>query len=137
MKAAQRYLLLGGVVVGLGAVLSGLARLPHHASSTHSEAHVAPHVNVAVTISDAGVSDARVPSGSDVTLTLANQRDTEVVLDLAGYTDRLGVQHVPAHGRATLRFLADRPGDDFAWMLNGQPAGRFAVTGSHLQEGHQ
>ena len=37
----------------------------------------------------------------------------------------------------TGEFLADRPGEDFAWLLDGEPAGRLTVTGSHLVEGHR
>ena len=34
-------------------------------------------------------------------------------------------------------FRADRPGGDFAWLVDGAPSGRFAVSGSHLEEGRR
>ncbi len=137
MSAARRYGMLAMVIAVGGAGLAVYARMPHRAAVSHEAVAAAPQAAARVVVDARGVSEARVASGSDVTLTLANQRDTEVALDLAGYSDRIGVQHVPAHGSAVVRFHADRPGDDFAWMLDGQPAGRFVVTGSHLQEGHQ
>ena len=33
--------------------------------------------------------------------------------------------------------LADRPGDDFAWIVDGAAVGRLVVQGSHLVEGHR
>ena len=29
------------------------------------------------------------------------------------------------------------PGEDFAWLLNGKPAAKLRVAGSHLVEGHR
>jgi hypothetical protein len=58
-------------------------------------------------------------------------------LTLAGYEDRLDIPALAPGAGWTGQFLADRPGEDFAWLLDGQPAGRLTVTGSHLVEGHR
>jgi hypothetical protein len=58
-------------------------------------------------------------------------------LALMGYEDRLGVAEVAPGATWRASFVADRPGDDFAWMLDGAPAGRLRVSGSHLVEGHR
>jgi len=33
--------------------------------------------------------------------------------------------------------LVDRPGDDFPWLVDGRPSGRFVVAGSHLEDGRR
>lgn len=137
MNVPARYLLLATSVIVASAILASLARRPQHAAAPPLTAHPIAAIAATVTITEGGISEARVPSGSEVTLTLANHRDREVAVQLAGYADRLGIQHVPAHGSTQVHFRADRPGEDFAWMQGGQPIGRFIVTGSHLEEGHQ
>jgi hypothetical protein len=58
-------------------------------------------------------------------------------LTLSGYEDQVPIPPLLPDGRWTGAFLADRPGEDFAWVLDGIPTGRFAVTGSHLMDGHR
>jgi hypothetical protein len=60
-----------------------------------------------------------------------------VGLALAGYEDRLAIPALSPGATWSGEFIADRPGEDFAWLLDGVPAGRLAVTGSHLVEGHR
>ena len=137
MNASGRYMLLAAGVIVVGAGLASIARRPQHIPAPTRTAPASVRIATTVTITASGINEARVPSGSDVTLTLVNHRDTEVAVQLAGYSDRLGTQHVPAHGSTQMHFHADRPGEDFAWMQDGQPIGRFIVTGSHLEKGHQ
>jgi hypothetical protein len=54
-----------------------------------------------------------------------------------GYEDRLGAVRVAPDSLWRGEFVADRPGQDFAWVLDGAPAGRLEVAGSHLVEGHR
>jgi hypothetical protein len=54
-----------------------------------------------------------------------------------GYQDRFGAAHVAPDSVWRCEFVADLPGEDFAWMVDGTPAGRFEVKGSHLVEGHR
>jgi hypothetical protein len=60
-----------------------------------------------------------------------------VRLALAGYEDRLDIPPLDPgtvwHGE----FHAERPGEDFPWLLDGRPAGRLTVAGAHLVEGHR
>ena len=48
-------------------------------------------------------------------------------------------RYVGEHGTSWIdeQVFADRPGDDFAWEVNGQVAGKLTVSGSHLVEGHR
>ncbi len=135
-RAARRYLLLAGVILA-GAVLASASRGPHATRRPQADARPTPRVQATAQITAAGVSEAQVPVGCDVVLTLRNQQSRVVALQLAGYKDRLGTIRVPPHGAVDVRFRADRPGEDFAWMQDGIPVGRFVVTGSHLEEGHR
>ena len=56
----------------------------------------------------------------------------EIAADLAYWA-----AEVPGKASARAEFTADRPGDDFAWIVNGIPAARLTVSGSHLIEGHR
>jgi len=78
-----------------------------------------------------------VRKGSAVVFALQNRDNVPRRFALAGYEDRGISGTIRARGTVALRFLADRPGEDFAWVVDGRPAGRFAVTGSHLEEGHR
>ena len=58
-------------------------------------------------------------------------------LALHGYQDKLMIGWIEPDSTWRGEFLADRPGEDFAWMLEGEPAGKLSVTGSHLVDGHR
>jgi hypothetical protein len=94
--------------------------------------------NVALAVEDGAMVPARtaVPKGNDVHLKVVNREPHDVRIELAGYGDR--VSFVLEQG-ATWEgaFQADRPGEDFMWLVDGLPAGRFDVVGSHLVEGHR
>ena len=96
-------------------------------------------VVVGIALTEAGVSPAlvTVPKDRRVVLTVFNHRRLAAGISLQGYQDVLtpGVLAPGATWRGS--FLADRPGDDFRWMIEGEPAGRFVVVGSHLLEGHR
>jgi hypothetical protein len=77
------------------------------------------------------------PKGALVHLTVENRDAVPRRLTLLGYEGRFAPVTVEPGRTAVARFPADRPGSDFAWMVDGRPAGRFAVTGSHLVEGHR
>jgi hypothetical protein len=78
-----------------------------------------------------------VPKDHRVRLTVRNHDAKVAVLSLSGYEDRVRIPPLHPREHWTGEFLADRPGEDFAWVLNGEPAGRLAVTGQHLMEGHR
>jgi hypothetical protein len=98
-----------------------------------------PAVALALDACDTTVvpESAQVPKDHRVRLTVRNRGTTPARLVLSGYEDRLSIPQLPPGAAWSGEFLADRPGEDFAWMLAGQPAGRLTVTGSHLVEGHR
>lgn len=80
---------------------------------------------------------AAVPKDHRVRLTVWNRDTRPVSMTLMGYQDRVAVRMVPPDSAWRGEFVADRPGEDFAWMLEGTPVGRLEVRGSHLVEGHR
>jgi hypothetical protein len=56
---------------------------------------------------------------------------------LSGYEDRVTLAALAPGARWTATLVADLPGDDFTWLVDGAPTGRFVVTGSHLVDGHR
>jgi hypothetical protein len=135
----RRYLVLFVVALVTGVLLAIAGRLPHETAGTGARPAPRTASAVALAIGDAGLEPARssVPSGALVALTIENHTPRPVSIALTGYEDRLEIGALGPHGRWSGSFVADRPGDDFAWVVNGVPAGRFTVTGSHLVEGHE
>jgi hypothetical protein len=137
----RRYFLLFLAVLALGLAL-GFAtrsgRLGPRASRT-SEAAPVPRVTVSLTVHDTTVTpaDLVVPLGSRVSLEIANEGRKEVDVALAGYAGRLPAIRVQPGAVGHGEFTADLPGEDFAWLVNGRPASRLTVAGSHLIEGHR
>jgi len=132
------YLLLAAAVVVLALALTVLGR-PRRADAPPAAATAAPTVELAITIGAGQVSPAAtsVPKGYLVRLRIEHHGAATARLALAGYEDRLEIPALEPGAIRTVEFLADRPGEDFAWLLDGQPAGRLTVTGSHLVEGHR
>lgn len=140
MSSRYSALLLGIAV--LAVALSVIARLAPHGSHGAPGAAApapAPVVALALDARDSTVvpGSAQVPKDHRVQLTVTNRGATLARLVLSGYEDRLSIPPLPPGAAWSGEFLADRPGEDFAWMLSGQPAGRLTVTGSHLVEGHR
>ena len=132
------YLLLAGGVVVLSVALSLLGR-PRPTGAPAPGAATVPVTDLTITIVEGQVSPATsaVPKNHLVRLRVEHRAASTARLALAGYQDRIDIPALAPGGVWTGEFLADRPGDDFAWLLDGRPAGRFAVTGSHLVEGHR
>jgi len=132
------YLLLAAAVVILALALTALGR-PRRAEAPRPAVTTAPVVQLAIEIRAGQVSPAvaSVPKGSRVRLRVEHRGAATARLALAGYEDRLEIPALEPGTVWTVEFLADRPGEDFAWLLDGQPAGRLSVTGSHLVEGHR
>ena len=135
----RRYLFLVGGVVALALILTALGRprlAPPVRGVTQPEA---PVVELTLGIEDGRISPAAasVAKGSRVRLRVDYRGDHPARLELAGYE---GALSIPTLSPGTVwigEFLAERPGEDFAWLLDGEPRGRLAVTGSHLVEGHR
>jgi FtsP/CotA-like multicopper oxidase with cupredoxin domain len=134
------YLWLLGGVAALALVLSALGRVPGRRASVETPAADSTSVEAVTLVIHGGTvtpATVRVAKGTRVALTVTNTGASRAELALPGYEERLPAIVIPAGSTWSGQFAADRPGDDFAWMVNGQAAGRFTVVGSHLEEGHR
>lgn len=136
----RSYLLLFAGTVTLGVLLVALGRMaPRREASPSTRTPAAPAVTLTIEVQNDAISPetSSVPKDRRVHLRIVNRGTKLARLALAGYEDRLDFGAIAPGGTWSGAFLADRPGDDFAWLLNGQPIGRLSVTGSHLMEGHR
>lgn len=137
----RAYGLLLALIVAAAVGLGALGRLPRRAVAPPAPTVpvAAAPVSLALAVQGGGVvpETSTVPKDRRVRLTVINRGATVVSLCLAGYEDRVTLGPLAPGAARTLEFLADRPGEDFAWMLDGRPAGRLAVVGSHLMDGHR
>ena len=135
----RRYALLFVALTLIGLGLNAWfrrARLESPAPARAAEAAI----DVALTITpESRIEPTEIAVAKDtrVRLTVTNRHRLAVSLALMGYQDRFAVAYLQPDSVWRGEFLADRPGDDFAWMLEGAPVGRLRVTGSHLVEGHR
>ena len=131
------WLLVAGMVLSLGALAVGrTVRFTAPAPEATAEA---PVVELALALGDSGVepASAAVPKDHRVRLSVRNDRATTVTLTLQGYEDRFTTLPIAPGGTWRGEFVADRPGEAFAWVVDGVALGRLSVTGSHLVEGHR
>lgn len=136
----RSYVWLGLVILVAAAAVTALGRSPSHRSGEEAApAAEVPIADIALEIRDGSVTPAavRVEKGTRVRLRVTNAGAAAATLALPGYEDRLPIPLLEAGARWEGEFLADRPGDDFAWVVNDRPAGRLVVSGSHLVEGHR
>lgn len=135
----RRYLTLFGMVVLLAAALTALGRPRPHQDQLAAPAIEAPVVELTLGILEGRMTPAvaSVARGSRVRLRVDYRGERPARLALAGYQDRLAIPALAPGAVWTGEFLADRPGEDFAWLLDGEPAGRLTVIGSHLVDGHR
>jgi hypothetical protein len=135
----RRYVVLLAIAALLSLVAVHAGRTWSPRGPRIAAAPTPDSIVVALTLTEAGVSPELVTVRKDhrVVLTVTNHRRQATGLSLQGYQDVLapGILAPGATWRGS--FLADRPGEDFRWMVEGEPAGRFVVVGSHLVEGHR
>jgi hypothetical protein len=135
----RRWLAIGVFALAGAGAVSVFLRLPPAPAVTGSASAPAESVRVALDVREDAVfaTLAGVDAQRAVKLEATNHGLVPVRLQLSGYEDR--VDSGPLAPGATWRgaFLADRPGEDFAWLVDGRPAGRFEIRGSHLVEGHR
>jgi len=72
-----------------------------------------------------------------VQLSLVNTGARAIAPTLAGYEDRFAPGTIAPGATWSGTFVSDRPGEAFAWLIDGEPCGRLSVSGSHLVEGHR
>ena len=134
----RRYAILFAAVLAAAGLMSLLGRARHPAVTPPAPVAAPSHTTLRVTIDAAGLAPARAQVQRDhvVDLEIVNDGARPARVSLSGYEDRVDLK-VPAAGRAQTSFLADRPGEGFAWIVDGAPSGRLEVAGSHLVEGHR
>jgi hypothetical protein len=135
----RRYLALFALVVVLAAALTALGRPRPREVPGAEPAIEAPVIDLRLEILGGQMTPAvaAVAKGSRVRLHVDHRGERPARLTLAGYQDRLAIPVLAPGAVWTGEFLADRPGEDFAWLLDGEPVGRLTVTGSHLVDGHR
>jgi hypothetical protein len=135
----RAYAALFAVTLVAALALSAFGRRPHHEVVRTAESTPVPEVAVAIEIGANGVAPERVsvPKDHRVRLTVARRAGPPVTLQLAGYQDRVSLDSLAAGETRVVEFVADRPGEDFTWLIDGRPSGWFLVTGSHLVGGHR
>ena len=134
----RRYVFLFAAIVAAALMISLAGRLPRPRAEAPEPVAAAPRTALELVIDGERMLPVltQVEKGHRVDLEVVNRGNAEARLTLTGYDDRVDLR-VGAGARTGVSFLADRPGDGFAWHVDGEPAGRFVVTGSHLVEGHR
>lgn len=135
----RSYLVLLLVTLACAAGLTLLARNPRRAGRPSAAVAPVPEIRLALEFGEGAMTpqDASVPKGHQVRLSVTNRGGRPVTIALSGYEDRLAIGALAPRATWTGTLLADRPGEDFAWLVDGTPVGRFRVLGSHLEEGHR
>jgi len=135
----KRYALLFFIGVLAAIVLSLIPRLPHRATRPAVAPERAAPISMTVDVYPDRVTTmpSTIPVGRKVALTVVNHTPKAVHLKLAGYEDVVDSNEIDPDSNWTLTFDADRPGEQFAWIVDGEPRGRLDILGSHLIEGHR
>lgn len=127
----------------LAGALLLLATARPHTTALRQPPETAPAAaaaqQVTLVVSNGTILPARleVGKGAALEVRMENHDDVAHTASLLGYESAVSPAALAPGGAATLRFSADRPGSDFAWIVDGTPAGQFVVHGSHLVEGHR
>ena len=135
----KRLLVLFVLAALAGAVLAGPARRLATRSSPAAAPAALPTTSLTLFLGSDGLQpeQSEVPKDHRVSITVANHTGRAVTLALAGYEGRLDIGRIEDGETWCGGFTSELPGDDFAWLVDGKPAGRLAVTGSHLTEGRR
>ena len=136
MKRA--YLALIGASLAAAVALAVLARVPQPRDTARVEP-VHQQVDVRLTVDHGTVTPgvSTVRKGLVIRLAVLNRGTSAIRFALSGYEERVSVSGIAPDSTWRTEFLADRPGDEFEWLVDGRAAGRFIVLGSHLEEGHE
>jgi len=135
----KRYLWLLVLVLAAAFAVSALARLPRGVATRVAPAAPAPVVELTLEVGEQGMTPraAAVPKGHRVRLSVRNATARPLSLRLAGYEHAVTIESLPPGSTWRGEFLAELPGEDFAWIAGDRPIGRLGVTGSHMVEGHR
>ena len=134
----KRYGILFVVAAALSGILYSLAG--QRVAPSRLVAQTEPDsVAVTLVLTDQGVEPSVMTVTKDhrVALSIINHRRLAAGVSLQGYQHAFAAGIIAPGTSWHGSFIADRPGEDFAWMVEGEPSGRFIVKGSHLVEGHR
>ena len=140
MKRRYLWLLVASAAVALVLTMWGGTKSQRALAPDAPQASWTRPTEVEIMIGpDGGMTPAsvRVEKDKRVLASLTNAGHQPVRVELPGYEDRLAAVTIDPGITWRGEFLADRPGEDFSWLVNGKPAGRLVVAGSHLIEGHR
>ena len=131
--------LLGALVVAGALALAVAARLPRPAAAPPAAEPLPPLDVATLEVSGGQVLPARTAGvlGHRLAITVLNRGGSPARLALSGYEHAFAPRVLAPGESRTDTLLLDLPGEDFAWMLDGVPAGQLLVAGSHLAEGHR
>ena len=131
------WLLALGLLASVGGLLG--ARFLRTPAPTSGVVAPPEASELLLVIERAGIaaSAEAVPLGHRVMLRVRNERTMPVTVVLQGYEDRFRAGPIQPDATWRGEFVADRPGEAFAWLVEGEMAGRLQVAGSHLVEGHR
>lgn len=137
MRRPWLLLIAAALLAGAGLVVA--RRAPRPGPVEEPAAAPAPLVGLAVRVEEGRILPARseVALGSRLVLTRINAAFEPHVIALSGYERDLPPCTLQVGASRADTLLLTLPGDDFAWLLDGRPAARLRVTGSHLVEGHR
>ena len=140
MKRRYLWLLVASAAVALILTMWGGTRTQRALAPDASESAWVRPVELEIMIGPDGAMtppSVHVEKDKRVLASLTNTGPRPVRVELPGYEDRFAATTIEPGATWRGDFLADRPGEDFAWMVDGKPAGRLVVAGSHLIEGHR
>lgn len=140
MKRRYLGLLVSMLVIGAALSLWGGPARSGKRSAPSPAGPASPVAAIALRVERGGaMSPPSVVVEKDrrVAISVTNLRDVAIRVELPGYDDRLSPVRLEPGATWRGELVADRPGEDFAWLVDGKPAGRFVVTGAHLIEGHR
>jgi len=131
--------ILAALVVAGVLALAVAARVPRPAAAPEGPPPPPPLDAASVELSGGQVIPARIAGvlGHRLAITVRNRGSAPARLALSGYEHAFASRVLAPGESRTDTLLLDLPGEDFAWMLDGLPAGQLLVAGSHLAEGHR
>lgn len=133
------WVALAALVLAGALALGVLGRLPRRAPAPAAAPAPPPLDRATLELRDGQALPGRSEGvlGHRLAITVVNRGAAPARLALSGYEHAFAPRVlVPGESR-TDTLLLDLPGEDFAWMLDGRPAARLRVAGSHLAEGHR
>lgn len=131
--------ILGALVIAGALALAVASRLPSPAVAPAAAPAPPPLDAASLELSGGQLVPPRTSGvlGHRLAITVTNRGGAPARLALSGYEHAFAPRILAPGESRTDTLLLDLPGEDFAWMLDGLPAGQLLVAGSHLAEGHR